>query len=218
MDQTPTTRPSLLIRLRDPADERAWGEFVAIYGPLIRRVARRQGIDGADADDLEQEVFRAVAVACERAPHDPARGSFRGWLFRIARNRAINALVARDRHPRGTGDSGVARLLDELPAPGADESRVFEAEYRTRLLEWAADRVRAEFSPAAWRAFWLAGVEGRPAAEVAATLGLGVGSVYNAKSRVMARLRREVERVEGAEGFDVTSEGGPDGPAPGTAL
>jgi hypothetical protein len=37
MDETPTTRASLLLRLADPRDERAWAEFVAIYGPCSGR-------------------------------------------------------------------------------------------------------------------------------------------------------------------------------------
>src|SRR5262249_36203774 len=133
--------------------------------------------------------------------YNPARGSFRGWLFRIARNLAVNALIERGRQPRGTGDTAVGLLLEQQPAPAETGAVQFEAEYRKRMLEWAAERVRAEFSEAAWRAFWATGVEGKPAALVAATLGLSVGSVYNAKSRVMARLRAGIIRVEGAGGI-----------------
>jgi RNA polymerase sigma factor (sigma-70 family) len=79
-----------LIRLRDPADERAWVEFVEVYGPLVRRLARRRGFQHADVEDLVQEVFRVVSGAIERGVYDPSRGSFRGWLFRIARNLAVH--------------------------------------------------------------------------------------------------------------------------------
>ena len=200
MHRVPTTRTSLLIRLRDPSDGLAWAEFVEIYGPLVRRVARLKGMQEADADDLEQEVFRAVAAANERSAYDQSRGSFRGWLFRVARNLAVNALIARGRHPRGTGDTGVALLLEEQPVPNPEDAEAFEAEYRARMLEWAAERVRGEFTDAVWGGFWATGVEGRPATEVVAALELGVGSVYNAKSRVMGRLRGEIERIEGDGG------------------
>lgn len=55
------TRVSLILRLRDAADVAAWDEFVAIYGPIVYRMALRQGPQRADADDVVQQVFAAVA-------------------------------------------------------------------------------------------------------------------------------------------------------------
>ncbi len=158
----PTTRPSLLIRLSDLADEQAWAELVEIYGPLLHRLAKGRGLQQADAEDLAQEVFRIVSAAIEGDRYDPSRGSFRGWLFRIARNLTLKALVARRRQPRGSGDTGVLNLLEEQPAPASEDSAQFGAAYQRRLLEWAARRVRGEFSDTAWRAFLATGVEARP--------------------------------------------------------
>ena len=197
MTESPSTRPSLLIRLKDPGDERAWAEFVQIYAPLVERLAKRKGLQDADAADLVQDVFRAVAGAIDRFDPDPGRGAFRPWLFKIARNLIVNLLVQQARHPRGSGDTDVARLLDQQPAPDAEESLLFEGEYRRSLLTWAANRVRPEFRDATWRAFWRTGVEGHDPKEVARGLGMSVGAVYVAKSRVMARLRGEIESVEG---------------------
>src|SRR5262249_33275518 len=137
MDETPATRPSLLMRLRDPQDERAWGEFLEIYTPLVNQLARRKGFQDADAADLAQEVFRAVAAAIDRWDPDPSKGSFRGWLFRIARNLMINALARRRHQELGTGDSDVNRLLGEQAAPTEEDSAVFEAEYMRRIFGWA---------------------------------------------------------------------------------
>jgi RNA polymerase sigma-70 factor (ECF subfamily) len=195
MDEPPSTRASLLVRLRDPRDERAWSEFVDIYNPLVYRLARRRGLQHADAIDLAQEVFRAVASAIDRFDADPARGAFRAWLSRIARNLTINALAARDRQVRGTGDTALARLIEELPAAD-EESAEFDLEYRRRLFDWAAERVRAEVSETEWRAFYMTGVEGREPRDVAAALATSIGTVYSYKSRVMARLRRLIEQVD----------------------
>ena len=194
MDEAPSTHPSLLIRLRDPADERVWFEFIKIYGPLVRRLALRRGLQEADAEDLAQEVFRAVARAIERYDPDPDRGSFRGWLSRIARNLMINLLAARRRQPQGTGDSDIQRLLEDQPALTSEDSVFFETKYRRHLIMWAAERIRGEFSEAAWKAFWQAGVEGRPPKEVAEALGISLGSVYQYKSRAVVRIRRKIEQ------------------------
>ena len=78
MVESPNTRPSLLVRIRDPLDERAWSEFLEIYTPLVYQLARRKGLQDADAADLVQEVFRAVAGSIDRWDPDPKRGSFRG--------------------------------------------------------------------------------------------------------------------------------------------
>ena len=196
MDETPATRPSLLARIRDPRDELAWHEFAEIYGPLLIRLGRAKGLQEADAADLAQEVFRAVARSAEGGCYDPARGSFRRWLFGIARNKAVDLLTAAHGQPRGTGDTGVQDLLEAHPEPSPADSALFEAEYRRRLFDWAADRVRAESTEVAWQAFKMTGVAGRPAAEVAESLGTTVGTVYYYKSRIMARLRRLIEGIE----------------------
>src|SRR3954470_13883371 len=97
MSESIPTRSSLLVRLRDPRDEQAWAEFVEIYTPLILRVAMQTGLQRSDADDLAQEVFRVVAGAIGRWDPDPKQGTFRGWLFRVARNLSLNVLASRKR-------------------------------------------------------------------------------------------------------------------------
>jgi RNA polymerase sigma-70 factor (ECF subfamily) len=186
-----------LIRLRDPGDERAWCEFTEIYGPLVYQLARRRGLQEADAHDLSQDVFRAVARAIDRYDPDPARGSFRGWLSRIAGNLIINWLAAQRRQPRGTGDTDMQRMMEHYPIASFEDSALYEVEHRRRLLSWAAERVRAKLSPAIWEAFWQTSVEGHAPKDVAQALGLSLGTVYQYKSRVVARIRREIEQAAG---------------------
>ena len=73
-----------------------------------------------------------------------------------------------------------------------EDSALFEAEYRSRLIAWAAERIRSDFSETAWQAFWRTSVEGRPAKEIADSLGISLGTVYQYKSRVVVRIRREL--------------------------
>ena len=197
MDEVPDTRPSLLVRLCDPNDDRAWTEFTAIYSPLIYRLACRKGFQDADALDLVQEVLRAVASAVDRWEPDPCKGPFRNWLFRIARNMMLNLVTSQRRHLRGTGSEEIQSLLEARPSPSPADTALFETEYKRQLFRWAAERVSGEFRGTTWAAFWETGVEGKKAPVVAAALGISNGAVYMAKSRVVARIRQVIEQVEG---------------------
>jgi RNA polymerase sigma-70 factor (ECF subfamily) len=200
LDDLPATRHTLIARLGDRTDGAAWSEFVALYEPLIRRLAQRKGLQDADAGDLCQEVFRVVAGAIDRFDPDPALGSFRGWLSRITRNLLINFLTRRHTQPLGSGSTSVLELLEAQPAADPAATALFEQEYGWRLFEWAANLVKAEFAASTWQAFWRTAVEGRAPAEVATELRLSVGAVYVARSRVLTRLRRSLdERTTGDE-------------------
>src|SRR5277367_921320 len=117
MTKDPTTRASLLLRLRDPGDQPAWTEFVDRYAPLVYGYARKQGLQDADAADLSQDVLAAVAGAVKRLEYDPGRGSFRNWLFTAVRRKLLNWRAAQNNRVRGSGDSDTHRLLEQCPAP-----------------------------------------------------------------------------------------------------
>ena len=53
MNWAPETRASLLIRVRDPADQAAWHEFVEIYRPVILRLARNKAPERTDSEQFE---------------------------------------------------------------------------------------------------------------------------------------------------------------------
>jgi RNA polymerase sigma factor (sigma-70 family) len=194
MQGSPATRASLLVRLRDGSDAVAWREFVRLYAPVIYGFARKRGLQDADAADLMQDVLRSVAVAAPRLDYDPGRGSFRGWLFAVTRNKVYNFLNSRRRRTDGSGDTDAHRRLDEQPAPDGDD--LWQREYERRLAALAMERVRGEFQEATWRAFRLTAVDGQSAQEAGAALRMSSGAVYVAKSRVLARLRDEVRRLE----------------------
>lgn len=192
MHRIPDTRASLLVRLPDARDAAAWDELLAIYGPLVYRLGRSRGLQPSDADDLVQEVFAAVARSVEAWLANERRGPFRAWLLTISRNTAVNLLTRSKHRPFATlnrvGEQPVG-LRDADIAVEPDLAREFDIEYQRERFLWAADQVRAIVAPKTWRAFWATAVEDRRVADVARELGMSEGSVYIARSRVMARLR-----------------------------
>lgn len=151
MAEIPPTRPSLLVRLRDPRDEAAWTEFIDLYGALVYNYARKQGLQDADAADLGQEVLRAVAASVGRLEYDPRRGLFRNWLFTLIRRKLSNWRAAQGRRPC-RGDSATRQVLELIPAPPADEA-AWEAEWEDRVFAWACEQVRKDVTDSTWQAF-----------------------------------------------------------------
>jgi RNA polymerase sigma factor (sigma-70 family) len=198
VDESPLTRASLLVQLRDGANHGAWQEFMKLYSPIVYGFARKRGLQDADAADLMQDVMRSVSSSIGRLDYDRTQGTFRGWLFTITRNKVFNFLSARRIRPQASGDSSTNRIL-ESHADQSDGEDVWELEYQKRLASMAMDRVKHEFQPNTWQAFWLTAVEGVAAADAARQVGISPGAVYVAKSRILARLKEEVESMRKLE-------------------
>jgi len=196
MRNAPKTRPSLILRLRNHDDLDAWQEFVEIYQPLVYRMALSKGFQHNDAVDIVQEVLMRVAGAIERWDPDDRLGTFRGWLHRIARNLMISFLEKKDRQPVIADHGSLAELLAIVPDVNRLESPDFDEELHRQVFSWAADRVRRDCEESTWQAFYQSAVEGTSVPDVAERLKMSVGSVYVARSRVIRRLRQQVEYFE----------------------
>lgn len=179
------TPPSLLMRLRQPTEQTAWKEFVQLYTPLLYFWARRLGLQGTDADDLVQEVFLTLIRKLPAFTYDSSK-SFRGWLRKILVN------TWRANHRREESHVSLNAQCQE-PAAVDTNDALDEAEYRRYVVGQALRIMQSDFEPTTWKACWEYAVHGRPAAEVAAELGVSVAVVYSAKCRVLRRLRRELE-------------------------
>jgi RNA polymerase sigma-70 factor (ECF subfamily) len=180
------TRPSLLIRIRDPRDEAAWEAFVDTYLALIYRYARRRGLQDADAADVSQEVLVEVARCIRAFEYQPGRGRFRDWLGILVRRRVSRFFKKKDRTAAEAGEEDPT----ESEANRADIE--WDDEFNTRILDMAMARARPHFAPMTWRAFEGVWLENRRAAEVAAELEQPIDVVYCAKSRVLRRLEEEI--------------------------
>jgi RNA polymerase sigma-70 factor (ECF subfamily) len=182
-----TTSPSLLERLRRPAEEESWSRFVKLYTPLLYSWARRIGLQDPDAADLVQDVLTLLVQKLPEFRYDGSK-SFRGWMHTLTLNRWRET-----RRRAGSAlPSASPSDLAELACPTNDEE-FWEKEYRQHLVGRALQLMQADFQPTTWKACWEFVVTGRPAADVAAELGITVDVVYSAKSRVLRRLRHELD-------------------------
>jgi RNA polymerase sigma-70 factor (ECF subfamily) len=206
LSQVPETRDSLLLRLVDAADHEAWGQFAAIYRPLVYRVARRRGLQDADAQDLAQQVLLSVAGAIGQWQTKPERAKFRTWLHTVAKNAIIDRLRATRLDVAKGGTSAQLQLQEAADDRVDVAERELEREYQREVFRWAARQVREELEETTWLAFWHSAVEGMPIPAVADKLGKTVGAIYVARSRVIRRLREVTQHELG--GDDANEEPG----------
>lgn len=179
---SPDTPRSLLEHTRDPRDETAWERFTDLYTPLLTTWFRAAGVQPADADDLVQRTFQLLLRKLPEFDHSGRPGAFRAWLRSVVLNMLRDFRKARP-HPGAGG-------LDERAAP-PEFDRDWDREHDLFVLNGLLNQVRPGFSPQVWRAFCLTALEGQSAAEAAAALGMTPNAVMLARSRVLARLRRD---------------------------
>lgn len=181
-----STNLSLLERLKPPIDENAWARFVDLYTPLIYNWARKIARQESDAADLVQEVFTALVAKMPEFTYDPHK-KFRAWLQTITLNKWRDRCRRQASRPGEIQADG--RMLEAEPV---SDDWLSEAEYQQQVVARAMQIMQSEFQPATWKACWEFVVAGRPAAEVARSLGISENAVYLARGRVLRRLRKEL--------------------------
>jgi RNA polymerase sigma-70 factor (ECF subfamily) len=191
------TSVSLLERLRLRPDDASWGRLVDLYTPLIHHWLRGRLVPAADADDLGQEVLVVLMRELPRFEHSGRPGAFRSWLRTITVHRVRDFWRSRGYRPEATGDSAFLDRLNELEEPGSGLSRLWDEEHDRHVVRRLLELIRSDFQPTTWQAFEGVMLMGEAPAAVAARLGVSVNAVLLAKSRVLARLRREAEGLVG---------------------
>lgn len=182
---------TLLDRARQMQPE-AWGRLVQVFGPVVYRWCRQSGLPAHDAADVVQEVFVSVSRGIAGFQRSEPQDSFRSWLATITRNRVRDYFRRQTRQPPAQGGSeGMARLQDVPDVEQSVSTDGLEGEVTRQVV----GLVRAEFEDRTWRAFWLTTVDQRQAAVVASELGMSVAAVYQAKSRVLRRLRQQLKEL-----------------------
>jgi RNA polymerase sigma factor (sigma-70 family) len=198
----PSTRKSLLGRLRDPSDREAWGQFVESYGPAIVHWSQNWLKNLEEARDLCQDILFKLVSLLREFEYDETKAGFAAWLRACVDNACLSALRKRKRD---------AQLLQSWNESTQAEKRIrlhqeLEKAYRREIHEFASSRVRERLknhpasNPLTWRAYELTtpmelGGSALTIDEAARLLGVDVDFIYKARSNVIKMLQEEVTRL-----------------------
>ena len=211
--ELPSLSSSLLNQVQEMQPE-AWSRLTSVFSPIVYRWSRESGLCAADSADIVQDVFVAVARNIPTFERKKEQASFRSWLATITRNKVRDRFrqIHRGAQPRGgtealdqlnrvPADSETQSTLSgAIPQPeaGSDElltqvidPKQLESRIPARVLKIVQENCDAK----TWQAFCLTTISERPAAEVAQELGISVSSVYQAKSRVLRRIRARMDEL-----------------------
>jgi RNA polymerase sigma-70 factor (ECF subfamily) len=188
------TRQSLLTRLKSVDDQAGWQRFFDTYAGVIHSLAMRSGLNAAEADDALQETMLSVAREMPGFRYDPTKGSFKAWLFQIARRRIADQFRRRVRNQRD-GDNA-ADAIERAADVGVDPlNQLWDEEWRQNQLQLAIDRVKQKVAPRQWQMFDLVALQAWPLKRICDVLGVNRAQVYMAKMRVGRLLKAELESL-----------------------
>lgn len=194
------TRRSLIQRLRDWDDQASWNDFFETYWKLIYSVARKAGLNDAEALDVVQESIFSVAQYIPDFRYDPALGSFKSWLMRLTRCRIADHFRKRQFEREGKKFSREQTMdptqLEAFPdLAGFDLEAAWNEEWERHVLAAALANVRQSANPVQYQIFYLHVCKGLPAREVAASLGVKLAQVYFAKYTVGKAVKKEIQQM-----------------------
>jgi RNA polymerase sigma factor (sigma-70 family) len=190
----PDTPLSLLQRLGQPEVRSAdWDRLVAVYDPLLRSWLGRYPLQGADTDDLVQEVLTVLVKKLPQFEHGGKQGSFRAWLRSILSHQVCSFYRQRRSQPQPAGPHDESSPLLQLEDSGSELSRRWDAEHDQHVVSRLLEIIKPEFTSSTWDAFERSALQNRPAGEVGAELGMTANAVCIARSRVLRRLREEAK-------------------------
>lgn len=162
-------------------DRAAFAELFAYYAPRVKSYLLRLGADDGQAEEIAQEVM--VTVWRKAALFDRRQASVSTWLFRIARNRRIDA-IRRTRRPELDPNDPLL-----MPAPATDAAGLVEAQDRERVVRAAMQTLPDEQKDLLRQAFY----DGLSHREIAERTGTPLGTVKSRLRLAFQKLRGRLE-------------------------
>jgi len=175
----PTTSKTLLDRIA-AGDEISWDEFYARYSGIIRELAKFEGLDDAEADDICQQVMLQFFKQSKTFKFDPDIARFRTYFGKIIQSKIAS-------YYRGNKEDPTDEI--EVEDEKRPTEKLFLTEWRKMILKEAERELKNRVAPETFQAYELYAVQNRPVEKVAAYLDCSVNQVYQAKKRCFAMMR-----------------------------
>ena len=196
---TLATRATIFLRLKSDdtvAREIAWADFRDRYAPIVAGFALKLGVRSQDIDDIIQDVMLGFFSQSPTFVYDPTRGRFRGYL-KVCTFRAMRRRLGKRARLNETP-------LDEVDPDHVQVEQAWDDVWEEQHLQRALDATRRQYhedgEDATFRAFELHVIKGQPAQETGRQLGVSESTIYRAKARVAASMKRRLQDLEDAEG------------------
>ena len=188
-----STTSLLLDGLRDEDNRVVWEEFDRRYRPILYGFALRLRLEPADAADVAQETLLRFVQEYRAGKYDRGQGRLRAWLIGIARYRIADVRRDQARKRIARGESAMGELV------GEDEAeRLWDLEQRRFIFHSALAELRgsSRLNERTIEAFERVVLRRQPVREVAAELGVTPQEIYDAKSRVVEKLRESLQKYK----------------------
>lgn len=192
-----TTRPSLLLRIRDSSDDESWGVFHRIYRPLILRFARGRGLGVEDAEDISQQVLAVVHAEIQDFEYDQKLGGFKAWLLQLVMFRIRNLQRHQEVRRKGAAvlEDRQAQHPSDYPSPEDSFERIWMEEHLWHVI----NEISAEVESQTMEIYRSLVFDQKPVAELAAAYDVTEQNIYTIKWRLTRRIGVRLKDLTGEE-------------------
>lgn len=188
------TRKTLIRRVQDQHDEKAWEELINIYSRYVFSILIRMNVAESDADEIHQEIMLKL---WKRLPElDIENLRFRNYLSTVTKNTVLNFIRGRkrriEREEKAVADNTLT-YLDSIRLPEIED--IAEKEWRIYLTHLALQNIEPLFSENALNVFKLS-LQGLTAQQIAEQEDITLNTVNTLKSRVKSRFKQELQQLK----------------------
>lgn len=196
MNQTYSTRYTLLERAKSQSDAKAWEELISFYRRYIYVIIRSMGVSESDTEDVLQQVLVELWKYLPDYKYDPKKSKFRSWVATVTRNQVINFVRKQQSHAKKLDKAqqeSKESYLNSINTPEVEE--IATKEWELFLSNTALDNVSKHFSPKALQAFELF-ARGVKVNEISEKLEVKADSIYKYISRIKVKLVEEIQSLK----------------------